>query len=104
MTTYFTRLIDYRNQLSGSAKEIAEDSFVTYLFTQKPKEFATTINIFERQAPPPTSQHIMGAIRYDEEKAAFVTEIADTSTGAALYSQHGGYRGRGRGRGRGGTG
>jgi hypothetical protein len=62
MTTYFTRLIDYRNQLSGSAEEISEDSFVTHLFTHIPKEFATTINIFERQAPPPTSQHIMDAI------------------------------------------
>jgi hypothetical protein len=90
--------------LSGSAEEISEDSFVTHLFTQILKEFATTINIFEPQAPPPTSQHIMGAIRLEDEKAAFVTEIADTSTGAALYSQRGGYRGRGRGRGRGGTG
>jgi hypothetical protein len=97
MNTYFTHLIDYRNQLSGSAEEISEDSFVTHLFTHIPKEFATTINIFERQAPPPTSQHIMYAIRLDEEKAAFVTEIADASTGAALNSQRGSYRGRGRG-------
>jgi len=97
MNTYFTRLIDYHNQLSGSAEEISEDSFVTHLFTHIPKEFATTINIFERQAPPPTSQHIMDAIRLDEEKAALVTEIADASTGAALYSQREAYRGRGRG-------
>jgi hypothetical protein len=62
MTTNFTRLIDYRNQLSGSAEEIFEDSFVTHLFTQIPMEFATTINIFEQQAPPPTSQHIMDTI------------------------------------------
>jgi len=55
------------------------------------------INIFARQAPPPTSQHIMDAIQLDEEKAALVTEIADVSTGAALYSQHRGYRGRERG-------
>jgi len=104
MTTYFTRLIDYRNQLSGSAEEISEDSFVTHLFTHILKEFATTINIFERQAPPPASQHIMDAIRLDEEKAAFVTEIADASTGAARYCQCGGYHGRGRGRRRGGSG
>jgi hypothetical protein len=106
MTTYFTRLIDYDNQLSGSAEEISEESFVTHLCTHIPKEFATTINIFERQAPPPTLQHIMDAIRLDEEKAAFVTEIADASTGDALYSQRRGYqvRGRGRGRGRGGCG
>jgi len=97
MNTYFTRLIDYRNQLSGSAEEISEDSFVTHLFTHIPKEFATTINIFERQAPPPTSQHIMDSIRLDEEKAAIVTEIADASTCAPLYSQRRGYRGRGRG-------
>jgi len=99
MTTYFTRLIDYRNQFSGSAEEISEDSFVNHLFTHIPKEFATTINIFERQAPPPTSQHIMNAIRLDLEKAACVTEIADALTGASLYSPCGGYHGRGRGRG-----
>ena len=104
MITYFTRLIDYRNQLSGSAEEISEDSFVNDLFTHIPKEFATMINIFERQAPPPTSQHIMDAIRLDEVKAAFMTEIADSSTGAALRSQRGGYCGRGCGRGHGGSG
>jgi hypothetical protein len=62
MTTYFTCLIDYHNQLSGSTDKISEDSFVTHLFTHILKEFATTINIFERQAPPPTSQQIMDAI------------------------------------------
>ena len=97
MTTYFTRLIDYRKQLSGSAEEISEDSLVTHLFSHIPKEFATTINIFERQAPPRTAQHMMDAIRLDEEKAAFVTEIADGSTGAALHSQRGGYHSRGYG-------
>jgi len=86
MTTYFTRLIDYRNQLSGSAEEISEDSFVTHLLTHIPKEFATTINIFERQTPTPPSQHIMDAIRLDEDNAAFGTEIADASTGVGVYS------------------
>jgi hypothetical protein len=62
MNIYFSRLIDYRNQLSGSADEISEDTLVTHLFTYIPKEFAPTINIIERQAPPPTSQHIMDAI------------------------------------------
>ena len=95
MNTYFNRLIDYRNQLSGSAEEISEDSFVTHIFTHIPKEFATTINIFERQAPPPTSQYIMDAIRLDKEKVSFVTEIAEASAGAALYSQRGGYCGCG---------
>jgi len=96
MNTYFTRLIDYRKQLSGSSEEISGESFVTHLFTYLPKEFATTINIFEGQAPPPTSQHIMDAIRLDEEKAALVTEIGEASTGDALYFQRV-YRGRGRG-------
>jgi hypothetical protein len=96
MNTYFTRLIDYRKQLSDSAEEISGESFVTHLFTYLPKEFATTINIFEGQALAPTSQHIMDAIRLDEEKAALVTEIGQASAGDALYSQRV-YRGRGRG-------
>jgi len=60
---------------------------------------ATTIHIFERQAPPPTSQHITDAIRLDKEKAAFLKEIVHASPGHALYSQRGGYRGHGRGHG-----
>jgi len=55
------------------------------------------INIFERQAPSPTSQHIMDAIRLDEEKAALMTEIADASTGLVLDLQSRCYRRRGRG-------
>jgi len=90
MCTYFTRLIDYCNQLSGSAEQISEDSFVTHLFTHIPEEFATTVNSFERPAPPPTSQRIMDAIRLAEEMVAFVTEIEDDSTGAAHFSQPGG--------------
>jgi len=97
MTTNFTRLIDYRDQLSCAAEEISEDIFVTHLFTHIPKEFATTINIFERQALPPTSEHMMDPIRLNEEKAAIVTEIVEASTGAAHYSQRRGYCGRGRG-------
>jgi hypothetical protein len=76
MTTYFTRQINYHNQLSSSAEGISEYSFVTHLFTYIPKEFATMINIFERQAPPPTAQHIMDAIRLDEEQVSFVTKMA----------------------------
>jgi len=67
MKTYFTRLIDYHKQLSGTAEEMSEDSFVTDLLTHIPKEFATKINIFEQRAPPPTSQHIMDAIQLDKE-------------------------------------
>jgi len=98
MNTYFTCLIDYRNQPSGSAEEISEDGFVTHLFTHIPNKVATTINIFELQAPPPTSQYIIDAIRVDEEKVAFVTEIAHHLPGASLDSQWGGYRGGGGGR------
>jgi len=78
MNTNFTCMVDYLNRLSGSAEEISGDSFVTHLFTHITKEFATTINIFERQAPPPTSHHIMDAILLSEEKAAFMTNIADS--------------------------
>jgi hypothetical protein len=84
MNTYFTRLFDYRYQLSGSAKEISEDGFVTHLFTSIPKKCSTMINIFKREDPPRTSQNILDAIRLDEERAAFVTEIEDTASGAAL--------------------
>jgi len=93
--TYCTSLIDYGNQLSGSAEVTSEDSFVTHLFTSIPKKFASMINILERQAPPPTSQQIMDAFRWDEEKGAFLTEIADASTVAALHSRCGGHRGCG---------
>jgi hypothetical protein len=46
MNTYVNAGIDYHIQLSGSAKEFSEDSFVTSLFTHLQKEFASMINIF----------------------------------------------------------
>ena len=104
MTIYLTCRFVYRNQLSGSSNKISEDRCVTHLFTHVPKEFATMINIFERQASPPTSQHIKNAIWLAEEMVAFVTQIADASTRNAHYSQRGGSLGHGRGRGCSGSG
>jgi hypothetical protein len=99
MTTYFTHLIDERNKLGSSAEEISEDSFVTHFFTHIQKEFPTTINIFELQAPLPTTQHNMDAIQLDKEKAELVTEIENASTGPASCSQCGGCCGCGCGSG-----
>jgi len=42
MNTYFSRQIDYRYLLSGSAEEMSEDSFATHLVTHIAKEYATT--------------------------------------------------------------
>jgi hypothetical protein len=84
MNIYFTHQIDYCTHLNGSAEEISEDSIVTHQFTHTLKEFATTINIFERQAVPPTSQHLMDAIPFGQGMAAFVTKITDNLTGGAL--------------------
>jgi len=95
--TYCIHLIDYCNQLSGSAKEISEHSFVAHLLTHILKEFAIMINIFEWQAPPPTSQHILDSIWLYKEKVTLVTEITDALSDAALYSQYRDYRGCGHG-------
>jgi hypothetical protein len=54
MTSHFTHLINYRDQLSCLAEEISEDNFIPDHFTHIPKEFGKTINIFESQAPPAT--------------------------------------------------
>lgn len=83
INTYFSCLIDYHNQLSGSAEEITEDSFVTQLFTLRPNKFATTKNMSKQHALPPTSNHIMDAIRLEEQKAVFVNKLEATLPGAS---------------------
>jgi len=59
MTTNFTGLIDYRNQLSGSAEEISEDSFVTHLYTHTYRrnlpQRSTSLNDRPRLPPHNTS-------------------------------------------------
>jgi hypothetical protein len=83
MNTYFTRLIDYRNHLSGSAEKITEVSCVTDHVAQILKECATTINIFERDGPYHTCEPSMDAVQLVAEKAIFWSEIMEFSTGAA---------------------
>jgi hypothetical protein len=98
---YFTRLLDYRNELIGTPEEITDETLNTHIFTTVPKEYEMSIKIFEHQTPAPSPLQVMDAIKRDEKKANLVKELGDATTGSALYTQRGGYKGRGRGRGRG---
>jgi len=96
MNTYYTPLIDYHNQLSGSAEEISEDGFVTHRFTHTE---GICHNDQHLRATSPASHFTThhGCHSIGRREGGPVTEITDASTGAALYSQREAYRGRGRG-------
>jgi hypothetical protein len=47
VNTYFSRLIDYSKQESGSAEETLKETFASNLLILTLKEFATMIKIFQ---------------------------------------------------------
>jgi hypothetical protein len=99
VTLYFTTLIAFHKKLIGTTENITDDAMKTHIFTTLSKSYEMTIQILEQRIPAPTAQQCMDAIRKYAERTTLTKEIADASTGAALYPR-GGNRGRGIGRGR----
>jgi hypothetical protein len=102
ITQYLTRQIAIRKKLIVTPEQISEETMKTHIFTTLSNEFEMTIKILERLIPPPTAREAMDALKEAGERTALTKEIGDAATGSALYTQHGGYRGRGRGQGHGG--
>ena len=106
ITQYCWRLIDLWKKLFGSPKAISDETINTHIFTALPKEFKTTINIFEQQLPVPNAQQVMDRLREDAVWTELAQKIRDESTGSAPCSHRGGHgkhggRGNTEGHGRG---
>jgi hypothetical protein len=55
--------------------------------------------VLKHRRPLPTPEEAMHDLLEEDTTTGLTKELGDASTGAALFSRRGGYRGRGRGRG-----
>jgi uncharacterized membrane protein YgcG len=102
LKAYFTKLSNYRTQLDHTDDAITDRDFRTQIFTSLPSQYTMTLMVLKHRRPLPTPEDAMHDLLEEETTTGLTKELGDASTGAALLSQRGGYRGRGRG-GRGGN-
>jgi len=100
LKAYFTKLSNYRIQLDHTDDAITDRDFRTQIFTSLPSQYAMILMVVKHRRPLPTHKEAMHDLLEEETTASITKELGDASTGAALFSQCGGYRGRGQGRGR----
>jgi len=99
LKAYFTKLSYYCIQLDHTDDAITDQDFRTHIFTSLPSQYAMISMVLKHRRPLPTPEEAMHDLLEEETTASLTKELGDASTGAALFSQRGGYRGRGRGRG-----
>ena len=97
LKTYFTKLSNYRIQLDHTDDAITNRDFRTHISTPLPSQCAMIVMVLKHKRPLPTPEEAMHDLIVEETTASLTKELQDESTGAALFSQHGGSRGRGRG-------
>ncbi|KAF8246043.1 hypothetical protein K440DRAFT_645406 [Wilcoxina mikolae CBS 423.85] len=90
---YFNKLQDFRHQLARSIEAISNDELHTHIYTTIPEQYTIMVKIIQCQTPIPTVDEVMDALKEDEGTTAITKEIGDTTTGTALYTQRGSYRG-----------
>jgi len=99
LKAYFTKLSNYRIQLDHTDDAVTDRDFRTQIFTSLPSQYAMILMVLKHRRPLPTPEEAMHDLLEEETTASLTKELGDASTGAALFTQRGGYRGRGRGRG-----
>jgi len=99
LKAYFTKLSNYCIQLDRTDDAITDRDFRTQIFTSLPSQYAMILMILKHRRPLPTPEEAMHDLLEEETTASLTKELGDASTGAALFTQCGGYRGRHRGRG-----
>jgi len=99
LETYFTKLSNYRIQLDHTDDAVTDRDFGTQIFSSLPSQYAMVLMVLKHRMPLPTPKEAMHDLLEEETTASLTKELGDTSMGAALFTQHGSYRGRGPGRG-----
>ena len=94
--TYFTRLLEVKNQLIGTAKAISDAEFKTHIYTSLPSMFDVIVIILQSQADT-TIQQVQDALKEHEQNQAMV--VKPDAVSEALYTQQGRRSGNQRGRG-----
>jgi hypothetical protein len=97
LNTYFTKFSNYRIQLDYTDDAISDRDVHMEILTSLPSQYAMILMVLKHRRPLPTPEEPMHDLLEDDTTASLIKELGDASTGAALFSKHGGYRGRGRG-------
>jgi hypothetical protein len=93
INTYFSRLLEVKNQLAGSAQAISDAEFQNHLYTSLPSMFDVIVVILQARADP-TIQEVLDALKEHEQNHTMT--VKPDSASEVLYTQHGGnQRGRG---------
>jgi len=96
LKAYITKLSNYRTQLNHTDDAITNRDFRTQIFTSLWSQYAMILMLLKYRRPLPTPEEAMHDLLEEETTTGLTKELADASTGAALFSQCGGYRCRGR--------
>jgi len=95
LETYFTKLSNYRIQLDHTDDPITDRDFRTQIFKSLPSQYVMILMALKHRRPLPTPEEAMHDLLQDETTASLTKELGDASTGATLFSHHGGYCGCG---------
>ena len=102
---YLSKLSNYRIQQDHTNDAVTNRDFHTQIFASLRSQYAMILMVITHRRPLPTPEEAMHDLLEEETTASLIKELGDASTGAALFTQRGRYRGRGRGHGgRGGCG
>jgi len=96
LKAYLTKLSNYRIQLDHTNDAVTYRDFRTQIFKSLPSQYAMILMVLKHTRPLPTPEEAMHDLLEEETTTSLTKELGDVSTGAALFSQRGGYCGRGR--------
>jgi len=99
LKAYFTKLSNYHIQMDHTDDAVTDLDFRTQKFTLLPSQYAMIFMVLKHRRHLPTPEEAMHDLLEEETTASPTKAVGDASTGAALFTQHGGHRGRGRGHG-----
>jgi hypothetical protein len=96
INTYFSRLMEVKNQLIGTAEAICDAEFKTHVYTSLPSMFAVIVIILQSRADT-TIPQILEALKEHEQNQAMT--VTPDAVSEALYTQQAGRSSSQRGRG-----
>jgi hypothetical protein len=96
INAYFSRLMEVKNQLVGTAEAISDAEFKIHVFTTLPTMFDVIVIILQARADA-TLQEVHDALKEHEQNQAMI--VKPDAVSDALYTQQGGRGGNQRGRG-----
>jgi len=99
LKAYFNKLSNYHLQLHHTDDAITDPDFRTQWVTSLPSQYGIILMVLKHRRPLQRPEEAMHALLEEETTASVTRELANASTVAALFTQHGGYHVRGRGHG-----